>query len=157
MVNSNRTSQRKAKPSWKEWFNEPIGGRKTPQASQPESVRAVREVLEGSPSQPDTRESLEEEFYKPEELVERTVYDVKARRIGSVKGVAYSKKGRLALVVTNEQKQELVLPFDLIQEIGDIILLKLTADEVVVATTGRQSGEYDDTRTRDESEETRQF
>jgi sporulation protein YlmC with PRC-barrel domain len=144
-------SERRPKRSWKEWLNEPISGKKAPETSQPESATSVR----GAP--PDSSVTLEEEFYKPEELVDRTVYDARARRIGSVKGVAYSKKGRLALVVANEQKQELVLPFDLIQEIGDIILLKLTADEVVVATTSRHSEEYDETRTRDEFEETRQF
>ena len=151
MARDDRRRERGAKLSWKEWLNQPVRGKKVPETSQPESATSIRGVP------PETGVSLEEEFYKPEELVERAVYDARARRIGSVKGVAYSKKGRLALVVTNEQKQELVLPFDLIQEIGDIILLKLTADEVVVATTGRHSEEYDETRTRDEFEETRQF
>jgi sporulation protein YlmC with PRC-barrel domain len=72
---------------------------------------------------------LEERFYRREELAGRIVYDDKAFRVGEVVDVGYSKDGRVALIVKVEGGEERVIPFTMVREIGDIILLKPTEAE----------------------------
>ena len=64
--------------------------------------------------------SLADKYYRHEELVGKEVYDAKAKKIGSVSSVGYSKDGKTAVVVGNE-----TIPFENISEIGDIIILKV--------------------------------
>jgi len=89
----------------------------------------------------------EEEYFGRDELVGKDVYDAKAKKIGTVADIGYSKEGKIALIlrpgtISNVKKlsdKDLVLShlagerfqtilFDRISEIGDIILLK--ADSV---------------------------
>ncbi|MBS7646182.1 MAG: PRC-barrel domain-containing protein [Candidatus Bathyarchaeia archaeon] len=65
-----------------------------------------------------------ERFYRREELAGKLVYDDKALRVGEVVDVGYSKDGRTALIVRVEGGEERVIPFTMVGEIGDIILLK---------------------------------
>jgi sporulation protein YlmC with PRC-barrel domain len=69
---------------------------------------------------------LEERFYRREELVGKIVYDSKALRVGEVTDVGYSKEGHVALIVKADGGEEKVIPFTMVEEIGDIILLKST-------------------------------
>jgi sporulation protein YlmC with PRC-barrel domain/ribosomal protein L40E len=62
---------------------------------------------------------LAEKYYKREELVGKHVYDAKAKRIGPVSDIAYSKDGKTALIVGGT-----TISFEKISEIGDIIILK---------------------------------
>ena len=89
----------------------------------------------------------EEEYFRRDELVRKDVYDAKAKKVGTVADIGYSKEGKIALIlrpatISNVKKlsdKDLVLShlagdryqtvlFDRILEIGDIILLK--ADSV---------------------------
>jgi len=64
--------------------------------------------------------SLAEKYHKREEFVGKDVYDAKAKKIGSVSDVGYSKEGKTALIVGDT-----TIPFEKILEIGDIITLKV--------------------------------
>jgi len=67
-------------------------------------------------------------YYVKEELIGKEIFDSRARRVGSVKDMAYSKEGRVALVIDKQGTQP-VIPFDLIDRIGDIIILKSSWQE----------------------------
>lgn len=49
---------------------------------------------------------------------------MKALRVGEVTDVGYSKEGRVTLIVKVEGGEERIIPFTMVREIGDIILLK---------------------------------
>jgi len=89
------------------------------------------------------RTPLEEEYFGRDELVGKDVYDAKAKKVGTVADIGYSKEGKIALIlrpgtISNVKKlsdKDLGLShlagerfqtilFDRISEIGDIILLK---------------------------------
>ena len=76
---------------------------------------------------------MEERFYRREELAGKLVYDDKAMRVGEVVDVGYSKDGRTALIVKAESGGEKVIPFAMVREIGDIILLKTIEQGKVTA------------------------
>ena len=73
--------------------------------------------------------SFIQRYYRRDELVRKDVYDVRARKVGSVVDVAFSKEGKTALVL-KKGSNELFVPFDAVQEIGDIILLNLETEEI---------------------------
>jgi len=62
-------------------------------------------------------------YYVKEELIGKEIFDSRVRRVGSVKDIAYSKEGKVALV-TNQQRKQPIIPFDFVDQIGDIITLK---------------------------------
>jgi len=65
-----------------------------------------------------------EKYYRHKELVGKEVYDSKAKRIGKVCDVGYSKEGKIALIVELNEGKEEIIPFDFISEVGDIVLLE---------------------------------
>ena len=87
---------------------------------------------------------MEQPYYRLEELVGKDVYDAKARKVGTVTDVGYSKDGKNALIIGIERfettsnpitDRELVLSsllkgrfetilFERVSEIGDIIILR---------------------------------
>lgn len=89
-------------------------------------------------------ETTEERYHRLEELVGKDVYDAKAKKVGTVVDIGYSKNGRTALIIRiasagiadkSLTDKELVLShigkgrfgalmFGRVSEIGDIILLK---------------------------------
>jgi sporulation protein YlmC with PRC-barrel domain len=89
-------------------------------------------------------ETREEKYHRREELVGKDVYDAKAKKVGTVVDIGYSKEGRTALIIRIStagmvdkplSDKELVLShmskgrfetlmFGRVSEIGDIILLK---------------------------------
>jgi len=83
-------------------------------------------LLEKNTLRPTETPEVEEislEYYKKEELIGKEVFSSRARKVGSAKDIAYSKDGRSALVV-EKQGTERIIPFDFIDQIGDIIILK---------------------------------
>jgi sporulation protein YlmC with PRC-barrel domain len=62
---------------------------------------------------------LRKRYYKREELVGKDVYDGRAKKVGPVSDMGYSKDGKVALIVGNK-----TILFEKISKIGDIILLK---------------------------------
>ena len=88
-------------------------------------------------------EELRDKYLRREELIGKDVYDAKAKKVGTVVDIGYSKEGRTALIMRIARSmvdkppfdKELVLPhmnkerfeslmFGRVSEIGDIILLK---------------------------------
>jgi len=72
---------------------------------------------------------MQERYYSREQLVGKEVYDSKAERAGSVVDLVYSIEGKPVLVVEKESRKFFV-PFDVVQEIGDKILLKSKVEEI---------------------------
>ena len=66
---------------------------------------------------------MSESYFRKEELMGKLVYNQRGQKIGVVKDVGYSKDGRAALVLDGKNG-ETDLSFELIQEIGEVILLK---------------------------------
>jgi len=62
-------------------------------------------------------------YYVKEELIGKEIFDSRARRVGLVKDIAYSKEGKVA-IVTDKQQTQPIIPFDFVDQIGDIIILK---------------------------------
>ena len=93
-------------------------------------------------------ESREEKYHGRDELVGKEVYDAKAKKVGTVVDIGYSKEGTTALIIGIAtagmldkplSDKELVLShpgkgrfetlmFERVSEIGDIILLKAESE-----------------------------
>jgi len=70
-------------------------------------------------------ETQEEKYYKIDELLEKEVYNYEAKKVGFVKEIMFSRKnGRLALLISSNKGKEIIIRFDDIFSIGDVILLK---------------------------------
>jgi len=89
-------------------------------------------------------EKLRDKYLRREELIGKDVYDAKAKKVGTVVDIGYSKEGRTALIMRiatlrtvdkPPSDEERILPhmnkarfeslmFGRVTEIGDIILLK---------------------------------
>mgnify|MGYP002153776025 CR=1 FL=1 len=74
-------------------------------------------------------------YFSKEQLVGKVVYNLKAKKIGSVADVLYSKAG-VAILVDAGADQRLTVPSSDIVEIGDIILLKPPPSEVAAIIKG---------------------
>ena len=80
-------------------------------------------------------------FHRREEINGKEVIESEAKKVGTVKDLAYSLDGRVALIV--EQKmdkgkvREGFLSFDKIQKIGDVVLVKSVQDLEMVPVVER--------------------
>jgi len=63
-------------------------------------------------------------FFKREEVLGKEVIDEEGMKIGTVKDLAFSVEGKIALVVEKPNKSEIKLAIELINKIGDVILVK---------------------------------
>jgi sporulation protein YlmC with PRC-barrel domain len=63
-------------------------------------------------------------WHRREELSGKEVIDQEARRIGTVKDLAYSADGKLALLIQKEGGEEGFLPFGGVERIGDVVFVK---------------------------------
>jgi sporulation protein YlmC with PRC-barrel domain len=62
-------------------------------------------------------------YFKREDVLGKVVIDSEGKRSGSVKDVAFSVGGEIALLVEGEE-EEVVVPLDRVSAIGDFVLLK---------------------------------
>jgi sporulation protein YlmC with PRC-barrel domain len=74
-------------------------------------------------------------YLPKEQLVGKLVYNLKAKKLGSVVNVLYSKEG-IALIVDTGADQRTTIQSTDIVEIGDIVLLKGLGSDVTVAALG---------------------
>ena len=76
-------------------------------------------------------------YHRRDEIVQKEVIEYSAQRVGVVKDIAYTLDGNLALVVDAISEKghphEGFLPFNKIVKIGDVILIKSSADLEIIA------------------------
>lgn len=63
-------------------------------------------------------------YRRREDIVGKEAIDAEAKRIGSVKDLAWAVEGKLALVIEKERGEEAFLAFDQIEKIGDVVFIK---------------------------------
>jgi len=63
-------------------------------------------------------------FFKREEVLGKEVIDDEGMKIGTVKDLAFSVDGKIALVVERPNKSEIKFAIESINKIGDVILVK---------------------------------
>jgi sporulation protein YlmC with PRC-barrel domain len=59
-----------------------------------------------------------------EEIIEKEIIDGEAKKIGTVKDLAWSNEGKLAIVVERGREEESFLAFDQVEKIGDVVFIK---------------------------------
>lgn len=64
-------------------------------------------------------------FFRRDEIVGKDVYDLEAKKVGSVSDLAFSSDAKPALVVTKQDKSEEIVPLESVDKLGDIVLLKV--------------------------------
>ncbi|OLD44241.1 hypothetical protein AUI51_03130 [archaeon 13_1_40CM_2_52_4] len=65
----------------------------------------------------------EQNLVRSEEVIGKTVVNVKAEKIGQVKDIAFDTSGRKALIVSSSQGVDKIYPFDQAVAIKDVVLL----------------------------------
>mgnify|MGYP001152890140 CR=1 FL=1 len=63
-------------------------------------------------------------YYRREQVVAKEVIDSGAKKIGVVKDLAYSRDGKMALVVERNDGKEAFLSFDKTEKIADVVIIK---------------------------------
>ena len=74
------------------------------------------------------------QWRRREELVGKDVIDSDAKKIGVSKDLAWSNGGELALIVEVGDEEEVFLPFDEIQRMGDVVFVKAKSAMEAVPT-----------------------
>ncbi len=59
-----------------------------------------------------------------EEVLGKEIIDGEAKKVGTVKDLAWSNEGKLAIVVETGREEESYLPFDQVEKIGDVVFIK---------------------------------
>lgn len=68
------------------------------------------------------------------EIVGKEVYDFDAKRLGTVADIGFGEDAKPVLVITKTDNTEEITPFDRIDRLGDIILLKGDSPQATMAT-----------------------
>lgn len=63
----------------------------------------------------------------------KDVYDFNARRVGTITDVAFSEDAKPVLVLAKPDKTEEMMPLELVDRFGDIVLLKGNSAQAAVA------------------------
>jgi len=63
-------------------------------------------------------------WHRREEVVGKEIIDGDAKKVGTVKDLAWSNDGKLAIVVERGREEESYLPFDAVEKIGDVVFIK---------------------------------
>jgi len=63
-------------------------------------------------------------YHKREEVSAKEVIDSGAKKIGVVKDLAYSRDGKVALIIERDDGQEAFLSFDKIDKVADVVFIK---------------------------------
>jgi sporulation protein YlmC with PRC-barrel domain len=63
-------------------------------------------------------------WHRREEVVGKEIIDGEAKKIGTVKDLAWSNDGKLAIVVERGMEEESYLPFDQVDKIGDVVFVE---------------------------------
>jgi sporulation protein YlmC with PRC-barrel domain len=64
------------------------------------------------------------QWRRREELIGKELIDGDAKRVGIAKDLAWTQDGRLALIVELGDEEEVFLPFEEIERIGDVVFVK---------------------------------
>ncbi len=59
-----------------------------------------------------------------EEVAGKEIIDDEAKKVGTVKDLAWSDEGKLAIIVETGREEESYLPFDQVEKIGDVVFIK---------------------------------
>jgi sporulation protein YlmC with PRC-barrel domain len=74
------------------------------------------------------------DLVKQEEIIGKTVVNMKAEKLGEVKDVAFHTSGKKALIVISPQGVDRIYPFDQAVAIKDIILLDENKTQTMLKT-----------------------
>ncbi len=66
-------------------------------------------------------------WHRREELVGKEIINGEAKKVGTVKDLAWTTEGKLAIVVERGREEESYLPFDQVEKIGDVVFIKVTS------------------------------
>lgn len=72
-------------------------------------------------------ERLLVKWHRREEVVGKEIIDGEAKKTGTVKDLAWSNDGKLAIVVERGREEESYLPFDQVEKIGDVVFIKTSS------------------------------
>lgn len=78
-------------------------------------------------------------FFRRDEIVGKDVYDLEAKKVGSVSDLAFSSDAKPALVVSKQDKSEEIVPLEFVDRLGDIVLLRVNRSGNAPAPTQTQS------------------
>ncbi|MEM3488063.1 MAG: PRC-barrel domain-containing protein [Candidatus Bathyarchaeia archaeon] len=70
-------------------------------------------------------------YYRREEIVGKEIIEAEARKVGTIKDLAFTSNGKVVFVIEKAFKkgiQEAFLPFEKIEKIGDVVLIKSAED-----------------------------
>jgi len=72
-------------------------------------------------------------YYLSEDITGKEVIEeLEAKRIGTIKDIAFTMEGKVAFIVETESKKgepiEVFLPFEKIIKVGDVVIIKSTKD-----------------------------
>jgi sporulation protein YlmC with PRC-barrel domain len=63
-------------------------------------------------------------WHRREEVSGKEIIDDEAKKVGTVKDLAWSNEGKLAIVVERGKEEESYLSFDQVEKIGDVVFIK---------------------------------
>ena len=63
-------------------------------------------------------------WHRREEVSGKEIIDDDAKKVGTVKDLAWSTEGKLAIVVERGKEEESYLSFDQVEKIGDVVFIK---------------------------------
>ena len=72
-------------------------------------------------------ERLLVKWHRREEIVGKEIIDSEAKKTGTVKDLAWSSEGKLAIIVERGREEEAYLSFDQVEKIGDVVFIKASS------------------------------
>jgi sporulation protein YlmC with PRC-barrel domain len=66
-------------------------------------------------------------WHRREELNGKEVIDSAAKKVGTIKDLAWSNEGKLAIVVDTGKEEESYLPFDQVEKVGDVVFIRASS------------------------------
>ena len=66
-------------------------------------------------------------WHRREELTGKEVIDSAAKKVGTIKDLAWSNEGKLAIVVDTGKEEESYLPFDQVEKVGDVVFIRASS------------------------------
>lgn len=76
--------------------------------------------------------SSSRKLIRRDELMGKDVYDFNARKVGTVADIAFSEDAKPVLVLAKPDKTEEMMPLEMVDRFGDIVLLKANSTQAPV-------------------------
>jgi len=92
--------------------------------AQREEIREAAKVTEPTPKEEQEQMLAAYEFVKRQDVMDKEVFDLKGKCVGSVRDIAFTPSGKIGLVVSKPDKSQEVVPMDNVSSMEDIIVLR---------------------------------